>query len=410
MREPISKTIIREQAKFFFNKIRHGIFGHITHGTKAVNVDSGGDGVLRQVRILKAGKLLGQLEYFAAVNEEGVLRGGHPASSYLNDLVTDKCLDERQKLRVVCQLIAQLPGNVLFGLTASPFAKDLDVLKKAFGSAGFKIWPQATFIYSPPADGSDLIASMKGARMRTMLRAANRVLDVIEISPEELVHQYVKNLEAAGKENYCSPAIDLALLKDGVDRDPPQARIIAARLKPTPDNPYPTRIESAIALTLGDDGLCKLFRITYHQNAYKHATKLLVLEACAIAARYGKVLDTDAASKGGMVFYKLFGSFKESTRYEFVRYPIRFYIQHIIPSLARRLGLFEKAAPPVVFPPGQNPPHQDRALSTAQIQPTDDGYRRKHGNGQGESNEQAAGEVEPDPSVDKRSNPGTLFG
>lgn len=363
MRSPISKTIIREQAKFFFNKIRHGCLDHIAHGTKAVNIASGADGVLRQIRILKAGKLLGQLEYFAAVNEEGVLRGGHPASSYLHDLVTDKFLNERQKLRVVCQLIAQLPGNVLFGLTASPHARDLDVLKKAFSSTGFKIWPQATFNYTPPADGSDFIASMKGARMRTMLRAAKRVLDVIEISPEELVHHYVKNLETAGKDNYCSPAIDLALLKDGVNRDPPQAKIIAARLKPTFDNPYPSRIESAIALTLGEDGLCKLFRITYHQNAYKHATKLLVLEACAIAARYGKVLDTDAATKGGMNFYKLFGSFRECTRYEFVRYPIRFYAQNVIPSLARRLGLFEKPAMPVVLPAGQNLRHQERRIA-----------------------------------------------
>jgi hypothetical protein len=303
--------------------------------------------MLRQIRVTKRGKLLGTLDYFAASDEVGAQRGGHPASSYLHDLIADKGLNEARKLRVVRQLIAQLPGNVSFGLAAAPHASDIEMLKKAFGGAGFKIWRQETFVYSPPTDGSDLIASMKGTRIKSMLRAAQRDLDVIEISPAELVRFYASNLELTGRHNYCSPAIDVALLTDCLGRNPPQARVIAARLKPTEENPDPTRIEAAVALTWGEDRLCKLLRVTYHPDAHQHGTKLLILEGAATAARYGKQLDTDAATAGGKELYRRFGSFTEHTRHEFVRYPMRRYVQKSFPSIARRLGLYATPAEPV---------------------------------------------------------------
>ena len=201
-------SVLREQVQFALNKFIYSRLSHIVHGTSAVTIDTGANGMLRQVRIMRHSTLIGALEYFAAADETGIRRGGHPPSSYLHRLVTDINANEKQKLRIVRQLIAQLPGNVMFGLTAGPHAKDIEILKRAFGSAGFRTWPQTTFGYSPPTDCSDLIASMKGSRIRTMLRAAKRDLDVIEISPAEFVRFFVSNLQLAGKRNYCSPALD----------------------------------------------------------------------------------------------------------------------------------------------------------------------------------------------------------
>lgn len=337
---------IREQLLFPLNKAIYFRLSHVVEGTAAATIKTGANGLLRQIRITRCGKVIGELEYFAGVDENGMRRGGHPPCSYMHDLIVDQAATERQKLRIVRELIAQLPGNALLGLTAGPHAHDLAILRRAFAGAGFRTWPQTTFIYSPPA-GGDLIASMRGARIRTALRAARRELDVIDISPAEFVRFFTRNLERAGKQNFCSPAIDLALLSEGVQRDPPQARLLAARRKATEENPHPSRIESAIALAWGDDGLVKLHRITYPLRGHPHATKLLILEGCATAARYGKELDTDAATEGGKELYRRFGSFTPHMRHEFVRYPLRWYIQRAFPAIARRLGLSAEPARPV---------------------------------------------------------------
>ncbi|WDR01291.1 hypothetical protein PSQ19_10575 [Devosia algicola] len=340
--------VVREQCRFALNKAIYSRFNPIVQGTTAITLNAGPNGILRQIRITKQGTLIGMLEYYAAVDEAGARRGGHPPSSYLHNLVVSKSATEAQKLRIVRQLIAQLPGNVTFGLTAGPHAKDIDILKRAFAGAGFRRWAQTTYVYSPPTDGSDLVASMKGKRIKSMLRAAKRDLDVIEISPTEFVRFFVRNLEAAGKHNHCSPAIDHALLTNAITRNPPQARLIAARRKPTAENPHPKRFESAIALTWGNDGLVKLFRITYGRNAHQHGTKLLILEGGATAARLGKKLDTDAGTEGGGELYRRFGSFIAHTRHEFVRYPMRQYIQKSYPRIARRLKLGAAPARPLI--------------------------------------------------------------
>ncbi|NLS08137.1 tyrosine-type recombinase/integrase [Rhizobium sp. P32RR-XVIII] len=333
------RRVLREQFQFALNKLIYSGFSHIVHGTTVVTIDTGANGMLRQVRVTKHGTLVGALEYFAAVDETGVQRGGHPPSSYLHSLVADPNADERQKLRIVRQLIAQLPGTVRFGLTAGPHAKDIEILKKAFNGAGFRTWPQTTFVYSPPTDGSDLIASMKGTRIRTMLRAAERDLDVIEISPAEFVSFFVSNLELAGKRNYCSPALDYALLTDAVRRNPPQARLIAARRKATAEGAHPNSIEAAVALTWGGDGLVKLFRITYNPCGHQHGTKLLILEGGVTAARNGMELDTDAATEGGREFYQRFGSFTAHTRHEFLRYSMRWYIHQTAARVSEAVNL-----------------------------------------------------------------------
>ena len=340
--------VLREQAQFAVNKLIYSRLSHIVHGTTAVTIDAGANGMLRQVRIMRRGTPVGVLEYFAAADETGMRRGEQPPSSYLHCLVADKNANERQKLRIVRQLIAQLPGNVMFGLIAGPHAKDIDILKRAFEGAGFRTWPQTTFIYSPPTDSSDLIASMKGTRIRTMLRAAKRELDVSEISPAEFVRFFVCNRELAGGRNYCSPALDYALLADAVSRTPPQARLIAARRKATAEDPHPSSIESAVALTWGGDGLVKLFRITYNPRGHQHGTKLLILEGCATAARNGMELDTDAATEGGRELYRRFGSFTAHTRHEFVRYSMRWYIQTSYPWITKQLRLCARPAWPAV--------------------------------------------------------------
>lgn len=324
----VIKTVVREQAPFMLNKLVHRACSHIVYGTSAITVKTGADGMLRQVCVSTRGKLLGKLDYFVAAHEAGTRRGGHPPSSYLHDLIADKDLDERHKLRIVRQLIAQLPGDAVFGFAISPDARDFGVLKKAFGGAGFQILERATFNYVPPADGDldDLIASMKSSRIRTALRAARQNLEVIEIPPEDLVRFNTANLEAAGKENYCSPPIDLALLTEAVNRNPPQARIIAARRRTlAPNHSQSSAIESAIAITWGTDGFCKLHRITYRRDAHRDATKRLILEAAAKAAELNKILDTDSATNGGKILYHRFG-FTERTSHEFVRYPLRVLI------------------------------------------------------------------------------------
>ncbi|MBD9373612.1 hypothetical protein IB238_13375 [Rhizobium sp. ARZ01] len=347
-RHPMWRRVLREQVQFALNKLVYSGISHIVHGTTAVTIDTGANGMLRQVRVMRHGTVVGALEYFAAADESGMRRGGHAPSSYLHRLVADKSADEKQKLRIVRQLIAQLPGNVMFGLIAGPHAKDIGILKRAFGGAGFRTWPQTTFGYSPPTDGDDLIASMKGSRVRTMLRAAKRDLDVIEISPVEFVRFFVNNLEMAGERNYCSPALDQALLANAVSRNPPQARLIAARRKATAKDPHPNSIEAAVALTWGGDGLVKLFRITYDPRGHQHGTKLLILEGCATAARNGMELDTDAATEGGAELYRRFGSFTAHTRHEFVRYSMRWYIQTSYPWIAKQLRLCATPARPVV--------------------------------------------------------------
>lgn len=329
--------VLREQLRFALNKLIHSALSHILYGTAPVIREIGADGILREIQIVRRGTVVGALEYFAAKDERGTWRGGHAPCSYLHRVITDNSASDRQKLRITRQLIAQLPGNVLFGLTAGPHAEDIEILKRAFQGAGFRTWQQTTFVYSPPNDSGDLIASMKGARLRTALRAARRDLDVIEISPTQFIRYFVDNLQRAGKRNYCSPSLDHALLSDAVNRQPPQARIVAARRKGVEENTLESRLESAIALTWGGDGLVKLFRVTYDPCGHPHGTKLLILEGAETAACQGMHLDTDAATEGGKTLYQRFGSFRAHTRHEFVRYPLDWYFDKSFPRLATQL-------------------------------------------------------------------------
>ena len=261
------------------------------------------------------------LQFYVGRDEDGVLRGGCPHWAYLQNLC-DPRLSDQEKFKKLCKNLADLPGNVAFAFKASPDLKDSNIVRAAFGKAGFANIQRKTYLFRGNAVDGDPIAKLK-SDARNKVNKARRDLETCSMSVDEFFAFYSENLvNYDGKKSHFYLNIDHDMMKKGYNN----LEIIAVRRK-TEEGKEISPIEAAILCGWDADGYYKLMRITYRRDAamnngiepHQHAIKMLVVEAMARATQMNMVLDVDGATPGGGTVYQRFGVFEEVLHDEFKR-------------------------------------------------------------------------------------------
>lgn len=301
------------------------------------------------------------LQYYVGRDEDGVLRGGCPQWSYLENMCDPNMTDE-EKFKKWCRILADLPGNVSFNFKASPYMKDTHVVRAAFGKAGFSNIPRRTYLFHGNLADGDPIAKLK-SDARTKVNSARRELESCSMSVDEFFAFYRENLvNYKGAKGAFSMQIDHEMMKLGYDN----LEIIAVRRKQA-EGQGPNPIEAAIMCGWDADGFFKLMRVTYKNDAesnngvapHKHALKMLVVEAMKRATEKGLILDVDGATGGGSTVYQRFGVFEEVVHDEYKRKTAQTFIckfcnplriERAISSVKNALGrLLAFTIPAVIF-------------------------------------------------------------
>jgi len=153
-----------------------------------------------------------------------------------------------------------------------------------------------------------------------VIQASNR-LDIINIHPDAFIDFYRANLKSAvNKKSWFSLEVAKELIEASVRREPPQARIIAAR-KNIADNPSEMSVPDAAICIVWDRERCYYWLSTRRIESHPDAIKLLIVEAMKHAKNLGLIFDADGTTTPGTLrLYKtIFRMPNEEKRYVFAR-------------------------------------------------------------------------------------------
>jgi hypothetical protein len=288
-----------------------------------------------EARFDENGKNLGLIPYFRRTNRLGFKWVRNPDwTSTVGPIFSEDAPCDR-KAEILDRLIDQLPRNVSIFLCCKLDIAQNGELITAFKRRGFTHTQEQTFQVSP--DEPDVLSRMK-SKYRSQLKLAVRTLEVLEISPQQFIQFYEKNLRA--KNMRSSRDIDLAqaLIETSIARG--NGRIVAARRMPG-DEHAGTDFDSAIAC-IWDEERYYFWMSTVRGNPgtgqapkpHKDALKALVLNAMQHAKSLNLVFDTDGSSTLGAAHL-----------YKHILQIQGFEIRDIFLRMTPIVGLYEKIRP-----------------------------------------------------------------
>jgi hypothetical protein len=260
-----------------------------------------------QSQVSKDGKIVGALSYIETRSVVSRLIplsfsfGGSPHWTSLCQPLLAATLDQREKREVLEDLIRKLPRKISFKFVVEPDAKDRDLIKDAFKSAGFEHTIQTTYSERP----GDIDARTRlSAKHRYNLRRAERDLEVLGANPREpaisaaaFVDFYEKNL-LPGEKSYAPLDVARALIEEGQKRH--QAQVFVAQKKRTSESDANGCWDAAIACVWDDRRLYYWMSSRRRESPntpgdkpHEDAIKLLMITAMSYARSLGRVFDVD---------------------------------------------------------------------------------------------------------------------
>jgi hypothetical protein len=339
---PEWSCVLRGSVRFYLNKMQFGYFWSGSERPSKKSTEGRTAIALSEARVATEGATF-RLPYIVTRYGHGIRRGSQYPWLFLDDPAHGT--DARLKATILRKLLAQLPANVSFNFALSPNLSETDLVVQIYKSAGFKILHSETLTYTPPAEHGDLIDTFSGKSIKGTLRRARRDMEIVEMSPSDFVHFHEMNIESVGKTSHRDFDADRFLLEEGLSQK--KARILAARRKPTAENPGPFPMDAALACVWdSSNGFYKLWRLTYRvgrsdgaSEPHPDASKFLILAAMEDAAAKKLVLDTDGYTPGLEKLYATFGPgvFKLTVSLECLRDVPWALVIRDYPSLIRAL-------------------------------------------------------------------------
>jgi len=252
----------------------------------------------REARAFKESVLVGSLPFVIRRTKIGLRWGAPPAWSHLGGPVVSQSLSDAEKSDVLCRLIAQLPANISYGFVCRSYTDDAGLIRRAFTSAGFSHFTEATYSQSPSQ--ADVLGRLN-RKHRLHLEAARRTLDIVELREDEFIDFYWTNLADAALAARVPLDTARALIAKGRIGDTPQIRVFAARRKTAG-----ALLDAAIACAW-DERRYYYWMSTRrrhsenspHDQSHSDAIKLLIVSAMEHARSLGLIFDTDGCSTPG---------------------------------------------------------------------------------------------------------------
>lgn len=223
----------------------------------------------------------------------GVCSGIMPWT-HLSGPALSPSLSERDKVRVLVELINQISPHISVTFVQEQGKPDAPLIREAFTTAkiGFTTRLRPTFLQYP--DDQDVMDRMS-SNDRYAARNAAKKLEVVEIGADEFIRVYGENLKRDGKQSYAPLNIAHGLIARGLERDPgssaPRMHVFAAREKEE-DNTGVRRIHAALALPRDHERMYACW-VTLDHNGHRAANKLLFVHAMQLAKREGIIFDAD---------------------------------------------------------------------------------------------------------------------
>ncbi|HET7084712.1 MAG TPA: hypothetical protein VFI23_08080 [Rhizomicrobium sp.] len=330
-----------DAVRFHLNRLRYG-FLDPRAGVSTQDSEVAGIGILRESRVRVQGHS-GRLQYCIIQNRSGLWQGYQFPWVHLEDF--SDAVTTEATAAVLRRLLARLPGHISFGFVLGAQLPNAQAVAELFRKTGFKLSPDNTFYYTPPAQAAEVMDGLTGKSIKGTLRRARRDLDLVEMTAEEFALFHKANIEAAGKASYRDWDNDRLLLELGKTSD--HARAIGVRRKSASGASPP--FDAAVACTWNrSQNLYKFWRLTYRQRGaeddpnppHPDATKLLLLDAMEHAASLGLEFDTDGTTPGMTKLFSLFGPgvFRPAIRIQCVRDTIWSVLRRDHPSLTGRIA------------------------------------------------------------------------
>jgi hypothetical protein len=260
------------------------------------------------------GVVIGSLTYIVQHNALGIPSGSGPHLSRVSGPIVSTHLSDEEKAVVLGRLIAKLP-NISFAFSISEHASSATLVREAFKLAGFKCFEQLNYSQPPECAGNNL-----GKKVRSHIRQARNKLDVIDIDPDNFINFYRHNLDSANSKSYFPLEVARDLISRCINRDSPQARIIAASRKTPEPSCEQATLDAAICI-VWDKERCYYWLSTHRKESHPDAIKLLIVTAMKHASTLGLTFDADGANTPGAerLFKTVFRMTNEERRYVFTR-------------------------------------------------------------------------------------------
>lgn len=272
----------------------------------------------REAKVTRGNDILGRLPFVVWRNRLGLICGQDPYWSHLGGPILDPRLDRSEQASVIRSLLDQLPRWWSYCFVCDSTLSYADLVRDAFTGAGFAHSTQLTYVRFP-GDG-DILDSRK-AKHRGHIRRAGKSLQCVEISANEFVQFFAKNLKAKGERSYAPLEILTCLVDEAVRRG--RARVIAA--KPIGGS---ESFDAAI-IYVWDTTRCFYWLSTCrapfddHLETRPHpdAVKLLAVKAMEHAQEMGLIFDADGVATPGAenLYRNMFGLRTEEYRDVFRR-------------------------------------------------------------------------------------------
>jgi hypothetical protein len=305
-----------------------------------------GSAHLEEVQVLgPKSQALASFAYIVQRNAIGIPSGTDPYLSRVGGPVLKADLSDPEKETVLSQLIEKLP-NISFRFSISENAPNAHLIRQGFQRAGFECFEQINYS-QPPEDEINRL----GAKLREHIRQAKNVID---IGPEEFINFYQENLKSIDNQK-CYFPLEVAreLIEASINREPPQARIIAATQKSSYPAYESTIIDAAICVVWDSDRYY-YWLSTRRKQSHPDAIKLLITTAMRHANILGLVFDADGINTPGTqrlfntIFkmsnlekrYVLTRASKSTKLYEYFRYKFNEIKKVITPIDLKQLSRF----------------------------------------------------------------------
>lgn len=251
-------------------------------------------------QVVEDSVVLGSLPYIVKKNRFFIRWRVNPHWSHLGGPVVSQALRDEEKSSVLDQLIGQLPLRASFHFACSRDGSDAELIRRAFIKAGFSHSRQLT--YSQPPDDADVMSRLK-SKHRIHIKAADKKLEVMEISAREFTSFYAVNLRTARMKSYAPLDVARDIIAKGQAGDTRQVRVIAARRRDSKSgSPYDAAIACAWDQKRYYLWLTTRRRISSDRSDDKphpDAIKLLIVKAMKHAQNLGLIFDADGVTTQG---------------------------------------------------------------------------------------------------------------
>jgi hypothetical protein len=274
-----------------------------------------GSARLKEVQVHGAnGVVIGSLTYIVQHNVLGIPSGRAPHLSRVSGPIVSKNLSEEEKSIVFTRLIKELP-NISFTFHVAEHAPDAYLITEAFKHAGFECFER--IIYSQPPGN---VTNRLGTQLRKHTKQALNTVSLIDIDPNTFINFYRANLEAENKNSSFPLDVAERLIAAGIDRDPPQAHIIAASKTVSGQSSDQPVLNAAVCI-VWDKERCYYWLSTRRKGCHPDTIKLLITMAMKQATELGLIFDADCHSTPGTqrLFKTIFRMTNDEKRYTFTR-------------------------------------------------------------------------------------------